>query len=565
MSSSTDTSEETAPDISVQYKPKLPDLSPDIWRLIVSHLTIVDLTSLSQVCKQFHRAVVSEELFEHFYLKRTSNVAPPAALKASVSWANLYRRTCAIRRSPSKLIGTPHFEAPVRILAHVADTVVLYCEREQKIRGYPAGWIRDLDGLCDDPREVIACCVKVPELGLGFLQSKTGVQGPAEQERWSKFTTIDAVTGEVLHEVHIPVGQAGLTHACMEYCVSHTKALFLGGQDGQYLAYFVDGGDVLRVVERQTGAEVRNFAVVDRAFGRLVRSVFPETGGFTVTGVVNVEEGVNISGQRKCKILTLDDEPHAMDEFCIEEGEELVDVVRGRPPRTIAYRVTKDRKSLTVWRVEVAFTEDERHSGGALVDWQRRWPMRVSNVDDGSLVMASEEFSISANGRQIFLLPQGIRSKPGVQGDGRVFRATFDNDGTMSSVESMLGKLDPPCTRWSWTAMCLDNRILVVCAQRAGLISVFDLERGQRLWSAECSEALWDMALVGAHYLVGVGANSGTVHAWHFDAFCPKPGQTSCAGLWTTGKCLPLFPGAVSSRNVSHPHSENKIGDSCFR
>lgn len=561
MSSSTDSSKETASDVSVQGKSQLPDLSPDIWRLIVSHLTIVDLTSLSQVCKQFHRAVVSEEVFEHFYLKRTSNVVPPVALQASVSWANLYRRTCAIRRSPSILTNTPLFEGSVRILAHVADTVVLYCELEQKIRGYPAGWVRDLDGLCDDPREVIACCVEVPGLGLGFLQSKTGVQGPAEQECWSNFTTIDAIKGDVLHVVRIPVGQNGLSHSCMEYCVSHQKALFLGGRDGQYLAYFVDGGDVLRVVERQTGDEVRNFAVVDRAFGRLLRSVFPETGGFTVTGVVNVEEGVNISGQRKCIILPLDDEPHAMDEFCVEEGEELVDVVRGRPPRTIAYRVTKDRKSLTVWRVEVACTEDERHSGGALVEWQRRWPIRVSNVDDSSLVMASEEFSMSANGRQIFLLPQGIRSKLGVRCDGRVFRATFDKDGMMSSVESMLGTLEPPCTRWSWTAMCLDNRILVVCAQTAGLISVFDLELGQRLWSAECSEALWDMALVGEHYLVGVGANSGTVHAWHFDAFCPQPGQMSCAGLWTAGNCLPLFPGSVASRNACHSHSENKTED----
>lgn len=529
------------PGESVEYRAQLPELTPDIWRLVASHLSIRDLSSLSQACKQFHRAVVSEEVFEYFYLSRTSKVTPPASVGKSISWANLYRRTCAIRRQPSVLRNVPHFDSRARILAHVADTIVLYFEDEKKIRGYPGGWERDVKSVCTTPEELFASCIQVPDLGLGFLVSMFGGRYPADSECFSEFLTINAVTGEITHRVDIPVGQSGVTDASMESCVSYPKALLLAGRHGQYLGYFVDGGDVLRVVERLTGKEVRNFAVGDGAFGRLLRSACPETGGFTVTGVVHVDHACNSNGQRKCNIFLLDEEADAIHEFFIEEGEELIDVVRGDSPRIIAYRVTKDRKTLTVWRVEVTSTEDERHAGGALVERQKRWPMRVSHVDDGSLVLASEEFSMSANGRQIFLLPRGIHSKAEIDLDKRVFRATFDRDGTMSSVESVLSGAEIPSAGWSWTALCMDNRILIVCAQSAGLVSLFDLERGQRLWSEECSEPLSDMALVGEHYLVGVGENSGKIHAWHFDAYCTKPGNAPCDGRWAVGNCVPLF------------------------
>lgn len=532
---------------------QLPELSPDIWRVIASTLSVSDRTNLSQSCKQFHQAIVADEVFEHFCLRKYGNSSPPASVVQGISWPNLYRRSCAIRLPPSTVRNVPRFDCRARILATVADSIVLFFQNEGKIRGFPVGWERDVSDLCDDPEEVIACCVQVPSLGLGFLQSKAGGTGFVDQEFWSKFKTIDAVSGELLHEIEIPVGRKGLTHARMEYCVCYPKAIYLAGRNGQFLAYFVDGGDVLRVVDRLTGEEVSNYSVTDGAFGRLFRAVFPETGGFTVAGVVYVNDVVGGTGKRKCAILLFDEDPEAMNEFFIDDGEELIDVVKGHLPKVLAYRVTKDRKTLTVWRVEVSCQEEQQSD--VLVDMERRWPIRIATVDDGSLVMASEEFSMSPNGRQIFIVPKGIRSNAGVDLARRVFRATFSPDGTMASTESVLQGFDPPETGWSWTAICMENRMLVVCAQSAGLIALFNLEHGERLWSLECSEPLWDMALVGEHSLVGIGANSGQIYAWHFDAFCKKPQKMRCEESWAVGKCVPLFPNENDSEGSSSSES----------
>lgn len=534
------------------FKSPLPDLPPEIWVKIASHLTLSDLSALSQTSHQFHRGATTEELFRDVFEKRTGNTRLP---DLSPSYANLFRRSCAIRRLPTPHPCPPQPAAP-RILACAADTVVLYARSANLLFAHPAGWSRPAQQVCDEVTDLPQCCVILPGARLGFLHSMKGRVDVGTGQRWSQFRIVDMRTGEDLEQVSLPLGPAGVADATL-HALSQPKALFLAGQFGQLLCYFLANASLLRVVDYATGSVVADISVqLGYEFASLVRGTSVDVDGFVVLGVVEADDNPDFKKARTFRVRPFDRQSCLSDRIVVDPGYELVDVVQRCDGKVCAYRVRMGTTKMTLWRQEDFSTlgvPEHQSTAGARSRRRRRiqngtntclakCPVTSSAMENSSLLRTSEVFRMTANGRCVLILPSGVPQQPRGMIDGRVVRVSFDDTGFPTTVTSMRGAFEYSVRKFSWARLCQDNRVLVTCSQLAGLISAFDFQSGRKLWSCQAVESLADVTLIGEHYFLGVGRDSGRLHAWHFDSFCPQVGRhpLSITSL-TVGSCMALF------------------------
>lgn len=501
-------------------KTVLPDLPPEIWRAIANHLSQADLSAVSQTTRQFHSAVVTEDLFRHVLEHRTGNsVIPSDSPKPSV----LFRRSCALRHRPSRCSHSVLSDTALCAIATFSNSVVFYSSSREILLSYPYDWTRSAPELCDAVRQLPSYTIQLPGSKIGILRSTVGAQLPATKHRSTSLTILDALTGRTLSVLSLPLGETPIIPAPVHGAATHTKVFLLAGRRAQYIAYLVNGCQFLRLFNWKNAQVVRDVPLGQSfSLKRLVRANLNEIPGFVVTGLVGDKESTAVDSNT-FHVCPFDRETRPTDRLRVDPPYRLQDVVQSLDGNVTAYRVNCDRGRSVIWRQQQpAFDSFEKHTTEEDSPPLVTWPLQIPSMTASFDFRTSEEFSITGNGRHILLLPQGIPAPLIPKNDGRAMRASFDKEGKLESIDSVGGPRHAFRTHWTWAQLGLDNRILLLCSQPIGFILAFDLQCGKRLWSCEAPEGLTNIVLVGEHYLVATGRDTGRFYVWRFDAYCRR-------------------------------------------
>lgn len=419
----------------------------------------------------------------------------------------MYRRFRAMRSAPDVMMKVGRADGVdgfITIVCSVNDSLVLYDGARKRLVGFPRGWVFPINV----GRDAHCVVTGIDTISIVHVQSE-------EMVTQIKCISIDNGSEKSLVHLSTPVS------ANVEFSRGRTRRTVIAlsaGRNGDHLVFVRNG--TVTVVRLSDGSVVRRWVLRgdDRScntphddFGWLVRGEDcgwcggEADGAERIVGILQLK-GTDEQGQKQFEVVDIVS-GNVLWEFSVDKRERLVDVVISRDEKWIGRRLVKESRRAVIWGSGSGNNQtlcDTRNDVG--------WA-------GGSFGVASCEFALGRGGREMRYTPIGLREVAGVEGDGWIRRVWCDvmgtRIGTLKGIRRVRGRA------FDWAMISGDGKMLLASCRSVGVVSIFDLERGDCVRSLHCGESIDELCLIGHHWLVAIDA-SGCVRMWHFGRWCDR-------------------------------------------